>query len=440
MKWNKWVIFSFAVGQFGWSLASFGVGNLLNYFYMPPETGNTAIFPQFISPHYVLGIFTWIGLISFSGRFIDGFWDTYIAGHSDNANYKIGKRKAYMIAGIVPFAASAFLIFYPISTDHSINTIWLIVNTAVFYLSMTLYVVPFTALMSELTDNEKGRLLLSTYISITWALGTVVGNMAYALKDYLEQYCNSLTAFQWTMAIFVTIAFIAMLFPILFINEKIHCIQSENKHKTTFSQSIKKAFGNESFRNFVLSDLLYWVAVSMISLGMVYYVKVLLQLETKYVSYVFLGIYALSFALYIPTNIIAFKLGKRLTQKISFGLTIVVYLLISILGKFDWIAPIAQITLIGLLVSFPLATFGIIPNAIVGDIIEAQAAASGERNAALFYAIRSFLMKTGISLANLIFPSLILLGNSPENDLGIRITAVFSAFILILGLYFFRKV
>lgn len=440
MKWNRWVIFSFAVGQFGWSLASFGVGNLLNYFYMPPDTGKTAIFPQFISPEYVLGIFTWIGLISFLGRFIDGFWDTYIAGHSDNATFKIGKRKAYMIAGIVPFAVSAFLIFYPISNVQSVNTIWLIVNTTVFYLSMTLYVVPFTALMSELTDNDKGRLLLSTYISVTWALGTVVGNMAYALKDYLEDYFNSLVAFQCTMGIFVAIAFIAMLFPILFINEKIHCIQSENKSRTPFLQSLKKAYGAASFRNFVLSDLLYWIAVSMISLGMVYYIKVLLQLETKYVSYVFLGIYALSFALYIPTNIIAFKLGKRLTQKISFGLTILVYLLISILGKFDWIPPIVQISIIGLLVSFPLATFGIIPNAIVGDIIEEQAAETGERNAALFYAIRSFLMKTGISLANLIFPSLILLGHSPENDLGIRVTAVFSAIILMLGLYFFRKV
>ena len=440
MKWNNWVIFSYALGQFGWSLASFGVGNLLIYFYMPPDTGKTPIFPQFITASYIFGIFTWVGIISFSGRFIDGFWDTYIADHSDKSNNKIGKRKWYMIMGILPFVLSSFFIFFPISSHSNVNTIWLITNTTIFYLSMTLYVVPYTALMVELTDTDKGRLLISTFISIAWAIGTVVGNMSYAIKDYLDLFYSSVTSFQITIGLFSIVSFIAMLFPIVFINEKIHCKQSDLNRETNLWDNLRKAFATGSFRNFVLSDLMYWIAVSVIAMGMVHYVKILLHLDTKYVSYVFLGIYVLSFMLYIPTNIIARKLGKKTTQKISFIMTIIVYMLISLLGTITWISPLCQIIIIGIVVSFPLATFGIIPNAIVGDIIETNANEHGERNAALFYAIRSFMMKTGISLANLIFPSILLLGYSQENDFGIRLSAVFSAFCLLLGLYFFRKV
>ncbi|MBK7959105.1 MAG: hypothetical protein IPK03_14045 [Bacteroidetes bacterium] len=48
-------------------------------------------------------------------------------------------------------------------------------------------------------------------------------------------------------------------------------------------------------------------------------------------------------------------------------------------------------------------------------------------------------MKCGISIANLIFPSLMLLGNTAENDLGIRLTAVFSAVVLFIGWWFLEN-
>ncbi|MBP7478461.1 MAG: MFS transporter, partial [Chitinophagales bacterium] len=118
---------------------------------------------------------------------------------------------------------------------------------------------------------------------------------------------------------------------------------------------------------------------------------------------------------------------------------IVVYILIACLGKIPFASSFMQIAIIGIIIAFPLATFGIIPNAIVGDIIDKNYEHTGERSTAMFYAVRSFVMKCGISIANLIFPSLMLLGNTADNDLGIRLTAVFSAIVLFIGWWFFRK-
>jgi Na+/melibiose symporter-like transporter len=92
-----------------------------------------------------------------------------------------------------------------------------------------------------------------------------------------------------------------------------------------------------------------------------------------------------------------------------------------------------------ILAAFPMAVFGIMPNAIVGDLAESDGMVTGNYKAGTFYGARALMMKLGISLANLIFPSLLLLGKSVGNSLGIRLTAV-SAFVFCLaGLLLFLR-
>ena len=76
------VLILYALGQFGWSLGGYGVGNLLIYFYMPPEQGQP-MFPSFLHQGAVLGVFTLIGILSAGGRLLDAFVDPLIANWSD---------------------------------------------------------------------------------------------------------------------------------------------------------------------------------------------------------------------------------------------------------------------------------------------------------------------------------------------------------------------
>ena len=57
----------------------------------------------------------------------------------------------------------------------------------------------------------------------------------------------------------------------------------------------------------------------------------------------------------------------------------------------------------------------------------------------MFYGVRNFMMKMGISLANLIFPSLLLFGKSADNPAGVQLTAAAAAVFCILGWVLFRK-
>jgi GPH family glycoside/pentoside/hexuronide:cation symporter len=49
------------------------------------------------------------------------------------------------------------------------------------------------------------------------------------------------------------------------------------------------------------------------------------------------------------------------------------------------------------------------------------------------------MSKMGQMIAALVFPSLILLGKTPENDIGVRLTCIAACFFCITGLLLFMK-
>jgi GPH family glycoside/pentoside/hexuronide:cation symporter len=81
--------------------------------------------------------------------------------------------------------------------------------------------------------------------------------------------------------------------------------------------------------------------------------------------------------------------------------------------------------------AIPIAIFTITTNAIVADIAEADGIEMGNRKAGMFFGIRSFESNLGISTANILFPSFLLLGMSVRNPSGIRLSAIVSVLICV---------
>jgi GPH family glycoside/pentoside/hexuronide:cation symporter len=78
-----------------------------------------------------------------------------------------------------------------------------------------------------------------------------------------------------------------------------------------------------------------------------------------------------------------------------------------------------------------MAILGILPQAIVADIAEADAVVTGENREGMFFAARTFAFKFGQSIAMLIFTAFASIG--PETGLGYRIAAVSAAVICLAG-------
>ncbi|MBK7935962.1 MAG: MFS transporter [Lewinellaceae bacterium] len=316
------VLILYAMGQFGWSLASYSVGNLLVYFYMPPEQGQPA-FPAFIFQGAVLGVLTLIGILSAGGRVFDAVADPLVANWSDNKTARMGKRRWFMFWGAAPFALFGALAFFPLESSAGGNNLaWLALVLVLYYFFFAFYVIPYNALLAELGHTPADRLQISTLISITWALGFVAGNSTYALQGIFENMGQSpVGAFQSSITILHATAFVFMLLPALFLNEKRYARQSENEHSIGFALSA--VLKNRNFRWFLTSFLLYWLALTFIQLGVGFYTTILLGLDKSMAFTFSIVSFLASFLLYFPVNLLTKKIGKRrviLTAYIIFAL------------------------------------------------------------------------------------------------------------------------
>lgn len=431
------VLILYACGQLGWSLASFGVSNLLIYFYMPPESG-TPTFPAYIYQGAILGILTLIGIVSAAGRFFDAVIDPFIANWSDRKETRLGKRRWFMLAGAIPFALSGFLVFCPIDASESArNFVWLLGMTAGYYFFFAFFVIPYTALIAELGHTAKERMTISTLLSVAWAFGYILGTQVFQLqKIFTHEGQSPAQAFQYALLVMNGIALVFMLLPALFLQEKKYARQAPSEHK--IGQALRVVFGNLNFRWFLVSDLMYWLALNFIQLGIGFYTTLLLKLEIQYASTFSLISFLTSFLFYIPINMLTKRFSKRILMLTAFLIFACTF---TVLALVPFIHLSGETILYGLAIAaaFPLAVFGILPNALVGDVVQEEERQSGRQLSGMFFGVRAFVMKVGISLANLIFPSLLLFGKSIDQPLGVQLTAIGAVIFCVAGWNIFRR-
>lgn len=430
---KKWM---YALGQLGWSLASYAPANLLNVFYQPPEEAGAApLFPLFIGTGLIGGLFTWLGILSASGRIFDAVTDPLVAGWSDGFRSRWGRRIPFLAVSALPFVLFGWLIFVPpVGRESGWNVVWLGVMLFLYYFFFTLYVTPYTALLSELGKTARERLDLSTMISVTWALGFVIGGSTFLILDLVKVHLPSnLLAFQLTLGAYSVISLVLLLLPVLAIREDRDL--GERETGEPLLPALRRLWANPDFRWFVASDLMYWMALTFIQIGIGYYVMVLLGLGKGWTSVFLYVMFFGSFALYAPVNVLAKRLGKKRLMLVAFGLDALVFGLVTVLGRLPVPAE-AQGFLLILIYIVPLAIFSILPNAMVADMSHASLKASGFGNEGLFFGVRTLMMKFGIAAANLVFPSLLQLGATQGDDLGLRVSGAVAVVICLLGLLF----
>lgn len=427
--------FLYAFGQFGWSLGSYAVANLISYFYMPPEGSGTGIFPTFIFQGAVLGVATVIGLLNAFGRVFDAITDPLVAGLSDSSRSRLGKRRLFMIVGGIPFAVFSVLVFVPISPGPGVaNAVWLGITLFVFYLGMTIYVVPFTAMITEIGHTRSERLHLSALVSVAWALGFAVGNQVYAVQGAFEPALGATGAFQLTIGIFALVSVVAMYLPVFFVDERRYAEYHVSKESPF--KAVATAFRSRNFLMFSLSDLMYWMALTFTQTGISFYVTLLLGLPAGYASLLMTILFVLSILFYVPIGRLAARTGKKRLMLIAFGLLGLTFAVFFVLGSIQ-APPVVQGIIIVAVAAFPIAALGILPTAILSDIAAGEGVTRGVYKAGIFFGARNFVRKMGISFANLLFPSFLLLGRSVENPTGVRLSAVFAGLFCLLGFVFF---
>ncbi|MBR3034094.1 MAG: MFS transporter [Firmicutes bacterium] len=400
---TKWI---FAIGQLGWSILSGIIANLLVNFYLPDSTGDGVI--TFVTSSTFIGL-TVIGIITACGRLVDAVTDPWIANMSDNCGSKLGKRIPFLRYAALPFALVTVLIFCcPVRGESPVNIVWLAVTLILFYIFMTAYCTPYNALIPVLGRSQKDRMDISTYISLTYIVGTgiafggkMIWEAVYAATGWDYYVCARLT-----LGVLALIALICMLLPAFLINEKEY--DDTPPVKENAFKSLAKTFRNHHFRVFVLSDVIYWIGITIFNTGFIYYVEVLLELNNYMILFIFMTF--VTFVCYPIVNVLSRRFGKKKLLVWGFALFGLAFLVSSFAGKVSFIPNQIYGFIICVLVGVPLSILGVIPQAIVADIAESDNIETGENHDAMFYAARTFAFKLGQSIAMIIFTSLAVIG------------------------------
>ncbi len=422
----------YAIGQLGWSIISGLIGSWLVYFYQPnQEAINDGMISMIPQGRVVLGILTFIGLITAIGRIFDAVTDPLVGNWSDNCKSKLGRRIPFLRWSAIPLGLVFVLVFCaPVHGVSAVNTIWLFVTVLAYYFLITCYCTPYTSLLAELPHNQDEQLKLSMCISLTFIIGTCIGYAAPVIWGILmSNGIQRIPAMRITFAGLSILATIFMLVPAFGINEKDYC-DAQPSSSNMFS-SLGKTFKNGDFRIFVGQDIIYWFGLAMFQTGLAFFVTSLLHLPETWTTYMMGGLTFVSLAFYPFITKMTAKWGKKkllIAAFIGFFLT---FGFTALCGDMLSFIPVhVQAVIIVLIGSFPQAIFGIIPQTIVADIALSDEIKTGESRSGMFYAARTFAMKLGQSLAMLMFTSLATIGVAP---FGYRLVALVASICCIAG-------
>lgn len=438
-------LIAFALGQLGWSLASYGVGNLVTYFYLPPEAAGVAVFPPFIFQGVVFGVFTIVGVVTFFGRAFESLASPLIAAWSDRSRARLGRRRFFMLLGAAPLAAFSLLVFVPLTNFSEppsaasswANATWLAATVLLFYFFFAMYTAPYNALISELGRNPGEPLRISASISVAWALGFGIGTQVYQLQGVVERSgMSAVAAFQVLLAASSALSLVLMLIPVIFLDERNRGVASVSRTGTF--RSIRIALGNPNFLRLMTTEVLYWVCQTMMQLGLVFSIVTLLRLERNVMSGLVPVMFVLSFAFYVPVVKAARKFGKKRVLLVGLFLTDGLFLFFAFMGILS-LPGLVSVGAVTVFASMPMAILGIIPNAIVADVAEADRIETGDSRAAMFFAIRFFADNLGMAIGSLLFASFLVLGKSAEHPAGVRASSAVSCVVCLLATLVFAS-
>ncbi|HWY12310.1 MAG TPA: MFS transporter [Bacteroidia bacterium] len=428
---------AYAFGMMGWSIMINLISVILIYLYLPPANSGL---PNLITQVVVFGIFNVIAIITASGRLADAIYDPFIAQFSDKSKNPVGRRIPLMKKAILPSLVFCFLIFYPLKQEESsTNIVWLVVMLIGFYISSTTYIIPYNALLPELAPTSEDKVKLATWQSVGYVFGIGIASNAFNLTEFLQrsfEMQSRISALQLTVFVMCVLAAVCMLVTCVAIDEKKYCVSKPSS--VPLKQALKQTLTNKNFLLFVVADFSYFISVTIITSGLMYFVTVLLQLPESIGNKLMITMVLVSFIFYPIINYLAKKIGKKIIVLISLGLLSIIFLGIYFLGKFSLDAEVQIYGLIAF-AAIPLASLNILPNAILAEIIEKDSKETNENKEAIYFAVRYFFVKIAQTFGIALFAMLLIYGKDVGNDLGIRLTGILGFGLCAIATLIFTK-
>ncbi|MGD9078365.1 MAG: MFS transporter [Desulfobacterales bacterium] len=392
----------------------------LPYFYAPPEdSGLTQYIPLAA-----------IGFILAGGRILDAVTDVLVGYLSDRTRSRWGRRKPYIfISTPILFLAFIFVWLPPVTGNHPMNIISLSVILFFYYWGYTGVLVPWFAVLPEMSDQNEERVKIATIGVAIGVLGALVGG---GLSGPLFQKMGA-----FPMALILGgAAFIAGELTLFGIKERYS--GSPEAQTVGFFKVIKETFADRQVLSFALMVMFVQLTYQLMLMNVPYTTTLILGRKEADAS-LLMGEVIIWMAASTP---MWYWLLKKFPKRKVFR-AIILAMMIGFICNFfigfsKALSPMIQAMLIFPVTAIPLGGMFAAVLGIIADLTDYDQLKSGQRREAIYYGIYGIVRKTGWALCSLILAGVFsAFGYSAENHLGVRVIWLVCALSCLIGLMVF---
>ena len=417
------------------------IGNYLLYFFQPTaKSGLPSLFPQ----NKLLGFITVMAIITGLGKVIDAVTDPLVASLSDKCKHKDGRRMPFLKYAAIPYSVSVLMIFMaPFKQGSLLNAAWVGFFLIAYYTAYTFFFIPRNALIPEVIPDAKDRV---GYYGISTAFFMGSSSFMYAATAFVNIFKNMGVSALWSwrivFTVFAAIGLTCVLLGATAFKERDYAV-STSIPKQSMLDSAKVIFKNKSFLTFFAGDLFSYISMAFFQTAMLYYITMLLNVAEAQAFLVMLS--AIGVALCLFPTIVKFskKYGKKTMLVSASVIFTVVFAFIFFADKISALVVGYELILglvMGVVVAFPFAAINILPQSCMSDIIQKDSIEHGVNREGFFSATKTFIEKVAYALAMVVVSSMLAIGASAGEEvgmLGVKLTGVFAGIFSLVSLVFF---
>jgi GPH family glycoside/pentoside/hexuronide:cation symporter len=331
-------------------------------------------------------------LVIFIGRTSDYINDPIIGYLSDRTRSRWGRRRPFILFGMLPFALAYMLLWWipPITTQTGLAIYYALAFVLYDTLATILY-MPYFALTPELTSDYDERTSLTTYRMIFSTIGAMV---AFVVPLAIIGTMNAESAGR-IMAVGAGVAFLSILPMVAVFFGTREKAEYQEQSQPSIKESVMAAVKNKPFLYAAGIFLLGLTALDITQATLLYFLKYHMHLEENY-DLVFGLLFVAALVSFPFWNWVASRWDKK--KAVIVGM---LFLAIAITGmglmRIEWGLPIVLV--FSALVGIGLGAIQVLTWAMIPDAVEWDELQTGQRHEGMFYSLVQTMRKIGSSLS-----------------------------------------
>ena len=344
---------------------------------------------------------------------VDAVADPAIGLASDRIRSRWGRRLPFMVGSLVPFAcAFGFLFSMPVSLTGGLQFLYVTVCLIVLRLSLSCFVLPFTAVGAEVTDDYRERAsIVSFRLSFQNAgilCGVVLGLGVFMSGSEGLLARENYLPFAWTCAAAIVLAGLVAIAAVRRALPRLHAPSARESHFLAgFAREMIELARNRSFLVLFGTVLIYYLAYSTHTSLLLHVTRYFWKLDSFAIQLVLLST-TLGPLLGAPISAFALRYIERRTLAFGAFLGIAVFLLwpplFQLYGPFAFSPATAAVVLCvnGLLVGTSIMIGGVGFQSMLADTADEHEWLFGVRREGLFFSGLTLAYKAASGLGGLI--------------------------------------